>query len=221
MKKRLIKVAILLTLMTCALAMFGGWAPPKPWVNDVDLDKLMVKWKASTNWVLVEHSTTDGMYETGDYFLSNDVTVFERNGNIFKKTHSVKTSGHEEYQQMYVHEFDGDKCTTYFGRRYQGEKEWDSSPVSPNPGKCTLKIEDDFEKWILGNIEPNIRRVATSMREVGGVYHFWGVENQTKRFKEYGLKEFEGKPDLFQTFSYVLSFGTSTAEVPFLINKST
>ena len=213
-----------IAVLVFAVALLG--AGSRPDVKDVDLDELLKKWKQSDNWVLVVHTTTDGMYDKGDYCVVNEVEVIERNGNVTKKTHSIASSqdGHTtEYQTIYLNEYDGKNVTQYNYRKQAGEKQWDTSFVTPNPytGEAHKMhtLEKFFDNWITPTIWYNIENNARTMREVGGVYHFWGIEDLNETWKWLATQlgnEYKPMyaPPLYQTFTYTLTFGNAKTQKP-------
>ena len=229
-------------LSICSIVFLGGFTANSPTVKDVDLDALMTKWRNSDNWVLIAHTTTDGMYDKGNYSILNETEVVKRNGNTIMQTQSLIQSQDNyttENQTMSIVEYD-DKggATVYYYRKQLGEKKWDMSFVSPNPNKTTAEergarggLDDFFNDSVMSKIWRNIEHNSRTIREVSGVYHFWGIEdmNETWRWLDSSLgsygqllgneytKSFFNPvydPPIYMTFSYTLIFGCARIDKP-------
>jgi len=210
MKNRLFNFIIILPILICALVFLGGWTTDQPVTNTINLDELMVKWKASDNWVLEESQTSYLLNENKEAVKPDHAksitAIIERNGSITKQTKNLPG-----YQTMSICVFDGDNCTGYSYRRSEADSVWDTSFCSPNPSIVKYSIEKFCEKLITNDVEPTIRRAATSIKEEEGIYYFEGFDNLSKLFSDVDT---DMPGDICISFSYKLTFGTSIVEKP-------
>lgn len=184
---------------------------PKPVHKGIDIDKLMEKWKASDNWVFIAHQTSDGMHDTTGCNIVNELEIVERNGNVFRKSHSLAMSENSEYTNRYYSIFDGNgKGRSYFCRKEHGDKNWVWQPQAG--GEFEGTADKQFEK----DIEWRALQMAdmTVMREIDGVYHFWGIENMSEAMGRLGGKRRDEERNWYMTRNFTLTFGTSTVKEP-------
>lgn len=203
--------------MACAIAFMGGWVNSyvSALTNEISIDELMTKWRASDNWVFVQNKRY-GSYDEIAKTKNGEIETMtiERNGNVVSRIQVREKSS--RIFTLYVYDENGYKY--YYGRGV-GTSGWDWNCTSPNPSRDEGEIEDYFdEEFYIASFKEALEEAIKSpkfkflLKEENGIYYFEFILNWSEIMINRGLDFWKEMP-LGIDYKCALTFGNSTAKV--------